>query len=501
MPMPSPGWAARARMRPPARPLNVIAVVVLLLSGLGIGFGQARQTGAVALGSGSYSLAAMVFGNDQDQRVGNWTSSGYRLRPYDRVVALPGCTESSCPWLELDAPADGPSGAQTRCAESDGLCWVEITSSATGKCAVAPVRDRGPLFIRDNWWEKRENRTYPLKRGLPAAEAAAAGEDLGFGPGISDVGLDVTRDYGHGAGIAIGAGTWLDLGLDPAREVTSVDVRLLWQAGIDHTEACGSAYGNGETVDSLNLRTGPSAATDVQTILPPGKRLTIVGPMEAGFYQVDVDGLRGWVQKNYVQPDDNRIGGRVGFIVDAANLRADPNSAGAIIAVLPQGAVVEISGKRSQGYFPVSYDGEEGWIQSREVDIGTTRSSIRDLAIVTDDLNMRTGPGLKHAVITVAPAGATVALRGGERNGFRSVLYDGETGWMAEKYLQVENVSETMRTTANLNLRAGPSTADDVLLVIPAGEEVTITGDAQNGFLAVTYHGQSGWAYATYLDS
>lgn len=502
MPVPSLlRTAPRSRRIASAPPLNVIAVLLLMLSSLGLGFGLPRQTDAVALGRGGYSLAAMAFGTDQDQRVGNWTSSGYRLRPFDRVVALPGCTESSCPWLPADAPKDGPWGAQTLCAESDGLCWVQVTSEATGKCAVAPVRDLGPLFIRDNWWELRKNRTYFLKRGFPAAEAAADGADLGYGPGISDVGLNVAQDYSHGAGIALGAGTWLDLGLDPERDVTSVQVKLLWQAGIGHHDACGSAYGNAETIDSVNLRAGPSTATQIETVIPPGRRLAIVGPMEAGFYQVDLDGMRGWLQKDFVLPDDNRIGGRVGFLTGAANFRAGPSSAEEIFRILPRGAVVTVTGKKTEGFFPVLYNDREGWVESQFLDIGTTRSVVRDLAMTTDDLNFRTGPGLKYAIIAVAPAGTTVTLRSDRENGFRSVLYAGEVGWMSEKYLQVEDVESIMTVLANLNLRAGPSTADEVILVIPAGAEVTVTGDAQNGFLAVTYDGQPGWAYAQYLDS
>jgi uncharacterized protein YraI len=501
MPVPSLlRTAPRSRRFASAPPLNLLAVIVLMLSSLGIGFGMPRQTDAVALGTGEYSLAAMVFGTDRDQRVGNWTSSGYRLRSFDRVAALPGCTESSCPWLPVDAPKDDSRGAQTLCAERDGLCWVEVISEATGICAVAPVRDLGPLFTRDNWWELRKNRTYYFKRGLPAAEAAADGADLGYGPGISDAGLNVAEDYAQGAGIALGAGTWLDLGLDPEHDVTSVQVKLLWQTGISHDDACGGTYGNAETIDSVNLRATPSTATEIQAVIPPGRRLAIVGPMEAGFYQVDIDGLRGWIQKEFVQPDDNRIGGRVGFLTGAANFRADPSSGGEIFRNLPRGAIVVITGKKTDDFFPILSDGREGWVESASLDIGTTRPVIRDLAIPADDLNFRTGPGLKYAVIAVAPAGTTVILRGDHRNGFRAVLYAGEVGWMAEKYLQIENVAPTMSVIENLNLRTGPSTADGVILVIPAGGVVTVTGDAQNGFLAVTYQGQSGWAFAQYLD-
>jgi len=55
--------------------------------------------------------------------------------------------------------------------------------------------------------------------------------------------------------------------------------------------------------------------------------------------------------------------------------------------------------------------------------------------------------------------------------------------------------------TDDLNLRDGPSLADDVLRVIPAGAELEWDPfqDRTNGFVAVNYDGTDGWAYAAYL--
>ncbi len=57
------------------------------------------------------------------------------------------------------------------------------------------------------------------------------------------------------------------------------------------------------------------------------------------------------------------------------------------------------------------------------------------------------------------------------------------------------------RTTASLNLREGPGTSFSVVRVIPNGMTVEVTGEAQFGFLPVTYSGSSGYASADYLTS
>jgi uncharacterized protein YgiM (DUF1202 family) len=55
--------------------------------------------------------------------------------------------------------------------------------------------------------------------------------------------------------------------------------------------------------------------------------------------------------------------------------------------------------------------------------------------------------------------------------------------------------------TDNVNLREGPSLADDVILVIPAGAELEWDsfGDQANGYVPVTYDGVDGYAHGDYL--
>ena len=50
------------------------------------------------------------------------------------------------------------------------------------------------------------------------------------------------------------------------------------------------------------------------------------------------------------------------------------------------------------------------------------------------------------------------------------------------------------------DLRSGPSTSNSVLLVMPNGAEVGVTGSAQNGFLPVRYNGTDGYAYSQFLS-
>ncbi|HKG27306.1 MAG TPA: SH3 domain-containing protein, partial [Thermomicrobiales bacterium] len=388
-----------------------------------------------------------------------------------------------------------------------GLCWVQIVSEETGKCAVAPVLDRGPLFVRDDWWNLQRHRVYPLKRGLPAAEVAAAGRNLGFGRGISDSGHDVAGVFTYAAAIDLGAGTFVDLGLDPGQGIGEVRVKLLWQAGALHLDACGADYGNGQTSDDVNLRDGPSTNDDVITVLPPNRRLSITGATQNGFYLVDADGMRGWVHSAYLRPDGGSVGDPVGFITDAVNFRTGPSTADDIHQVVPTGSVVVVTGRARNNFVPVRFDGKSGWISKAYVDLGDaspgggSNDGNRGTAETTDYVNFRTGPGLDRSVIRVLPPGTAVQLNGAEEHGFYSVTHHGRKGWIHRDYLSTDGGSEndTMLVLDDLNLRDGPSTADGVILVMPPGAVVTVIGSIDNGFYPVRYREDEGWAHYKYL--
>ena len=137
-------------------------------------------------------------------------------------------------------------------------------------------------------------------------------------------------------------------------------------------------------------------------------------------------------------------------------------------------------------------------------------SPLASPATTTVDLNLRAGPGTSYEVLAVMPARSRVsALLEASQNGHVQVLYGEQAGWAAAAYLAVGNggddptgcdtVAGSATTTADLNLRSGPGTDHPVVLVMPAGSTVTVTGASTNGFAPVAYQGTYGWASEFYL--
>lgn len=279
----------------------------------------------------------------------------------------------------------------------------------------------------------------------------------------------------------------------------------------------------------LNLRSGPSTADAVLLVMPGGTSVTITGTSVNGFAPVDYAGTAGWAFEAYLQTSGGTPapapapGGDAGSAVTTTdlNLRAGPSTADAVLAVMPPGAAVTLTGEASNGFLAVVYAGTAGWASAQYLstdggvtpapDPGATPPSSTGTATTTTDLNLRAGPSTSEAVLLVMPAGAPVTLTGEASNGFSGVSYNGTSGWAFSGFLSGSGAAPpasdpgvsagTARTITSLNLRAGPSLADAILRVMPAGVTVEITGAAQNGFVPVVYNGAAGWASSTYLST
>ncbi|WP_411731806.1 SH3 domain-containing protein [Paeniglutamicibacter sp.] len=127
----------------------------------------------------------------------------------------------------------------------------------------------------------------------------------------------------------------------------------------------------------------------------------------------------------------------------------------------------------------------------------------------TANLNMRTGPSTAYRILLTIPQGTTVTVTAQASTGWYKVSYAGHTGWVSNRYVSIVGSSApapstlpaTVRTTANLNLRTGPSTAYAILLTIPQGTTVKVLARASNGWYKVSYAGRTGWVSNAYVTT
>ncbi|MGP9528786.1 SH3 domain-containing protein [Glutamicibacter sp. AOP5-A2-18] len=115
----------------------------------------------------------------------------------------------------------------------------------------------------------------------------------------------------------------------------------------------------------------------------------------------------------------------------------------------------------------------------------------------TDNLNMRTGSSTAYSVLKTIPKGTSVAVVGRASNGWYKVSYDGKSGYVSNSYV----VAASVRTLDSLNMRGGASTSYRILKTIPTGTTVSAYAKASNGWYKVSYGGSTGWVSGTYVTT
>jgi mannosyl-glycoprotein endo-beta-N-acetylglucosaminidase len=188
-----------------------------------------------------------------------------------------------------------------------------------------------------------------------------------------------------------------------------------------------------------------------------------------------------------------------------ANFRTGPGTSHSIISVIPTGATFTLNAQEQNNYYSVNYKGTNGWVYAPLiVPVGSTTPDpvIVGEARASTAVNLRSGPSTSNSVLRVVSSGTWVQVSNTVQNGFRYVVHQGLAGWMADQYLvwSNDNGGETFTTTANLNLRAEPSTSARVLLVMPSGSTVKALSGTSPGWRQVSYNGTTGWASTNYLN-
>ena len=129
------------------------------------------------------------------------------------------------------------------------------------------------------------------------------------------------------------------------------------------------------------------------------------------------------------------------------NMRASASTSGAILATPAKGAAVTVLGQ-SGNFYQVSYDGKTGYIDKRYVQVssgstgstGSTTGTPGVIYNVSSNVNMRASASTSASIVAKPAKGAAVTILG-ESGSFYQVSYDGKTGYIDKRYVQVSSGS------------------------------------------------------------
>lgn len=131
----------------------------------------------------------------------------------------------------------------------------------------------------------------------------------------------------------------------------------------------------------------------------------------------------------------------------------------------------------------------------------TVASAAAETYTTTANLNIRSGPSTSNAIIATVKQGTQLTVVGQAANGWLKVSYQGKTGYVSSDYVKksVTSTTKTYVTTANLNIRSGPSTSSSIVVTVKQGTQLTAMEQPSNGWLKVSYQGKTGYVSTQYL--
>jgi len=228
------------------------------------------------------------------------------------------------------------------------------------------------------------------------------------------------------------------------------------------------------TAGRLNVRSGPSVGFAILGTVSKGEVVDLLGrnPNTSWVMIATEDGLEGWVSSFYVESAvrlatlpmlDATIEPYAVVGTGAANVRSGPGIDFEVIDVLPALKAVAMIGRNFSGtWVEVRYDDDmTGWvgasvlintapIQSlpltwfEDLPVTGPPATLPDgepqAVIVAGRLNVRSGPGIEHGIVTVISQGDVVTLLG--RNAATSWVFveleDLSTGWVSSAFIWTE---------------------------------------------------------------
>jgi uncharacterized protein YgiM (DUF1202 family) len=213
---------------------------------------------------------------------------------------------------------------------------------------------------------------------------------------------------------------------------------------------------------------------------------------------------------------------------DNVRVRDGASYGSSVVTSVPEGGTVSVidgpfADDDGNFWYQVSANGATGYMVSDYLaNSGAIYTSSSGNATATDNVFLRTGPGLGYSSVGKIPAGDAVTIVGDNMDGWLRVSWNGYDGWAYGAFFtgsgapdvpveepvadqapepQVEWIDAGTRyTNDSVNLRSEPSMDSTVYEVLPAGVAVDLTGKSVDGFAEGTANGTAGWVSLEYLS-
>ena len=275
------------------------------------------------------------------------------------------------------------------------------------------------------------------------------------------------------------------------------------------------------TATKLNVRKQPNTSSAIIATLSAGETVNITGSTTDGWYKIDLNGITGYVSKNYIQVNKPNTT-KYTVINTAINLRTSASWSGSVYETASVGTVldvIEIKGEwasiyknNTTLYAPASHLKQN---TSNAPSVKTTKYKVVDAPI-----NLRTSASWSGTVYKTVGVGTildVIKIDGA----WASIHQDGKTLYAPANYLQAvetppvveeKPTQEFSVVSMNMNGIVYGIASDDVLNVretpfydgklitsLKNDTKVTVTGVTSNDWYRIDIDGTTGYVNKKYI--
>jgi uncharacterized protein YgiM (DUF1202 family) len=279
---------------------------------------------------------------------------------------------------------------------------------------------------------------------------------------------------------------------------------------------------------AVNVRSEPTASSDIVGILKLGQNISGGSPAQ-GWVPVTYDGATRYVYADYLRLSEVKpavstspsasASARPSSTASASASAKPGNTASASASAKPSSttsaspsakasdspsAKASASPSASGSANPTATPS----VQAATVD--TTATTDPRQMVTTVNVNLRSGPSLDDAIITVLPKGTKVNATGKTSGKFTEVDHGGALRWLYTDYLKAVTtdaepslpaIKYEATTTALLALRVKPEITAKSLADLAAGSKVAMTGTHKGSYSQIVWKKQVVWVLSGYLTT
>jgi len=254
---------------------------------------------------------------------------------------------------------------------------------------------------------------------------------------------------------------------------------------------------------AVNIRSQAGVHGKILGVLERGQQLNQTGTPVNGWVPVAYRGHTAYVDHHYLSSvawrpstsNPSASSSPVGFAqaTTYVNVRAGHSMQTTKVGMLSPGEKVGLTGRTSQGFSEVVYNGVHRWVASRYLSTTTVKPTPKPApkpaqtttVYTTANLNLRNGASMSASVATTVSRGTALTTTGRTTGIWTQVNYHGHNLWASRTYLTTTNPAPKPKPRPAPSPSVSPSSARAAIVnyaKAQVGKAYIWGGEGPNGF-------------------